>query len=79
MTDRATITSDQCFIEALDKYWGIPEDAALTITKHDLRGILKMIRQKLITLTKGVNDEFVMRNNFRTSILQSGPIVNSVG
>ncbi|KAL4453685.1 hypothetical protein ABPG74_009581 [Tetrahymena malaccensis] len=59
------ISSDQHFIEILQNQWGIKEDDDLAITKEEVKGIVKTIRQKLIQKTKGANDEFLLRKLFK--------------
>ena len=40
-------------------------------SKHDIKNIIKMLRFKLITSTTGTQDEYLMKNNFRSRL---GPI-----
>ena len=68
----ATITSDKCFCEMLRKYWGVAEESEQAATKADLKSIIKLLRYKLITSTTGTQDEYLMKNNFRSRLGTAG-------
>jgi hypothetical protein len=48
------------------KYWGVAEDEYLVSAKEDILSIVRQLRFKLITLTTGVDDDFIMRKYFKS-------------
>ena len=60
-----TISSDENYSQALEKHWGIPEDESLEISKGEISGAIAKLREKLITTTQGVHDEFKMKTKFK--------------
>ena len=53
-----TVASDTNFCKLLEMTWGIKEQQDIRATKEELRFVVKMVRQKLIQSTNGVDDEF---------------------
>ena len=60
-----SIPSDQFFSEFLQGTWRIAEDETSKIKKETVRNIVKNFRFKLIQLSKGTQDEFLLRKMFK--------------
>jgi len=61
-----TISSDNNFCKLLTITWDVKEDQDDRATKEELKFIVKMVRQKLIQSTTGVDDEFKLKKLFMT-------------
>ena len=60
-----SIPSDQFFSELLQGTWIISEDETSTIRRETVKNIVKNFRFKLIQLSKGTQDEFLLRKMFK--------------
>jgi Ca2+-binding EF-hand superfamily protein len=66
MTDLSnSIPSDENFAYLVGIGWGIKEDATLKVDPQYLKSIIKEIRLKLLTLTTGSEDEYMLRKLFK--------------
>jgi len=60
-----SIPGEELFIEIVQKTWNVKEANFQKITKDNVRDFLRNFRNKLITLSKGAdNDEYVLRRAF---------------
>lgn len=60
-----SVPSDEGFSTMLQSTWNIKEDEESTISKEEVKSIIKTIRYKLIQLSKGSQDEFLLRKLFK--------------
>ncbi|EGR29905.1 EF hand family protein [Ichthyophthirius multifiliis] len=59
------ITSDQYFLTLLEQNWGLFEKDEQEISKEEVKSLVKALRFKLIQMTQGTNDEFLLRKLFK--------------
>jgi Ca2+-binding protein (EF-Hand superfamily) len=60
-----SIPSDNYFSELVQNTWDIVEDKESTISVEEIKDIIKTLRYKLIQLSKGSQDEFLLRKLFK--------------
>ena len=60
-----TIVKDDYFVAMLESIWGVVENASSTVSRHELEHLTKTIRHKLLDMSRGQSDEYVLRNVFR--------------
>lgn len=60
-----SVPSDEGFSALLENTWNIKEDEESTISKEEIKSIIKTLRFKLIQLSKGSQDEFLLRKLFK--------------
>jgi len=60
-----SIPSDQFFAELLQGTWLVVEDETSTVKKEAITNIIKNFRYKLIQLSKGSQDEYLLRKIFK--------------
>jgi Ca2+-binding EF-hand superfamily protein len=75
-TDLAmTIPSDEYFVRMIEHTWGVSEDEQSAIFQDEVRKVISMLRQRLITLSKNSYEEFTLRTIFKQfDFNQSGTI-----
>jgi len=61
-----SIPNDDYFVAQVCQAWGVAEDAATPIFHQRVMYVIKLMRQRLITLANGSQEEYVLRNMFRT-------------
>lgn len=59
------IPSDEYFARFLENTWGVAEDEQSTIFKDEVKRIIGMLRQRLLTLTAKSYEEFTLRKIFK--------------
>lgn len=65
-TDLAmSIPNDEYFVRAIESTWGVPEDEQSTIFKDEIKRLIGMLRQRLLTLTAKSYEEFTLRKIFK--------------
>lgn len=60
-----SIPSDNYFSELVQNTWDIVEDKESTISVNEIKDIIKTLRYKLIQLSKGSQDEYLLRKLFK--------------
>ena len=60
-----TIVEDNYFVSMLESIWQVVENASASVTKQELEHLTKTIRHKLLDMSVGQSDEYVLRNVFR--------------
>jgi len=60
-----SVPSDEGFSVLLENTWNIKEDQESTISNEEIKSIIKNIRFKLIQLSGGSQDEFLLRKLFK--------------
>lgn len=64
--DIASITGgDQMFVQILNATWGDVKGQA-SLSKEEVDGYINLIRERLVTLTKGVEDEFKLQKLYKS-------------
>ncbi len=70
-----TIPSDEYFVRMIEHTWGVSEDEQSAIFQDEVRKVISMLRQRLITLSKNSYEEFTLRTIFKQfDFNQSGTI-----
>jgi Ca2+-binding EF-hand superfamily protein len=65
-TDLAVgIPHDEYFVRALEHTWGVSEDENSSVYKDEVKRIIGMLRQRLLTLTAKSYEEFTLRKIFK--------------
>jgi hypothetical protein len=59
------IPNDEYFVRALESTWGVSEDEQSTIFKDEIKRLVGMLRQRLLTLTAKSYEEFTLRKIFK--------------
>jgi Ca2+-binding EF-hand superfamily protein len=59
------IPNDEYFVRAIESTWGVPEDEQSTIFKDEIKRLISMLRQRLLTLTAKSYEEFTLRKIFK--------------
>jgi hypothetical protein len=60
-----TVVQDNYFVAMLESIWCVVENAAATVSKQELEHLTKTIRHKLLDMSTGQSDEYVLRTVFR--------------
>ncbi len=60
-----TIVDDNYFVGMLESIWQVSEDPTATVSKEELEHLTRTIRHKLLDMSTGQSDEYVLRNVFR--------------
>ena len=60
-----TVVEDNYFVAMLESIWCVVENAAATVSKQELEHLTKSIRHKLLDMSCGQSDEYVLRTVFR--------------
>ena len=61
-----SIPNDGYFVAHVSEAWGVTEDEATPVIKQRVMYIINLMRQRLITLANSSQEEYVLRNMFRT-------------
>ena len=56
-----SVTEDLYFIKMMESVWGVCEDEDADVTEKQLEHIVKLMRHKLLDLSRGSSDEYVLR------------------
>lgn len=59
------IPNDEYFVRALEATWGATEDDQSTIFQNEVKRLLNMMRQRLLTITNKSYEEFTLRSIFK--------------
>lgn len=59
-----SVASDDNFVQMISGCFGTNEDKNSSLDQESLKSIVKQLRFKLITLTTGSHDEYIMRKTF---------------
>ena len=59
------IPSDEYFARQLESTWGVAEDEQSSVFKDEVRRLIGMLRQRLLTLTAKSYEEFTLRKIFK--------------
>lgn len=67
--------SDEYFVLMMEQTWGLAEDEQSSVFKDQTRHLTSMMRQRLITISNGSQEEYMLRKLFNQFDLnQSGSI-----
>ena len=56
-----SVTDDVYFVRMMESVWQVREDEDADVDPKHLEHIVKLIRHKLLDLSKGSSDEYVLR------------------
>lgn len=56
--------SDEYFVQMMESVWGIAEDENSEVNKEYVSELVKLIRQRLLTMSNKSQDEFILRKVF---------------
>ena len=56
--------SDDYFALHIEERWGVKESATTSVSKTDIERLLKLVRQRIITLANGSQEEYALRKIF---------------
>ena len=60
------IPNDETFVKYQEENWGLMEQADSSVQMDSVMQIVKLMRQRLLTVSNNKQEEFVLRNMFRT-------------
>ena len=60
------IPNDESFVKFLSDNWGASEQSDSSVKMDSVMQIIKLMRQRLLTISNNGQEEYVLRNMFRT-------------
>jgi Ca2+-binding EF-hand superfamily protein len=57
--------SDEYFVKIMEQVWGVREDEEEGIFKDKVREMIKVLRQRLISIANGSQEEYVLEKIFK--------------
>ena len=60
------IPNDETFVKYQEENWGLMEQADSSVQMDSVMQIVKLMRQRLLTVSNNKQEEYVLRNMFRT-------------
>jgi len=60
------IPNDESFVKFLSDNWGVSEQSDSSVKMDSVMQIIKLMRQRLLTISNNGQEEYVLRNMFRT-------------
>jgi Ca2+-binding EF-hand superfamily protein len=72
-----SIPNDGYFVANVSEAFGVTEDEATPVIKQRVMYIINLMRQRLITLANSSQEEYVLRNMFRTFDLDNSGCISA--
>lgn len=60
------IPNDETFVKYQEENWGLLEQADSSVQMDSVMQIVKLMRQRLLTVSNNKQEEYVLRDMFRT-------------
>ena len=60
------IPNDETFVKYQEENWGLTEQADSSVQMDSVMQIVKLMRQRLLTVSNNKQEEYVLRDMFRT-------------
>ena len=60
------IPNDETFVKLISDNWGVSEQSDSSVKMDSVMQIIKLMRQRLLTISNNGQEEYVLRNMFRT-------------